>query len=267
MNFKDKLTIFMRSFLLQTGWNYLRYQGLGFAFVMSKYLKAVYPDEQEYKKILPRYMAVFNTNPIMASFAYGALGNMEKEIVKETSGDRGEWGVVKSFLMSTLASIGDRYFWATLRPFAFTAAMLWLLVCCPSLLSINEAVRMPSRVYIIAALLYLLAYNIPAFITRWKGIGLGAKGTADDCYGLLAADWNKIIKVTQIIGFILVLFAFSIGVFGVFYNTAFSAEFVMLGSIVAFFIILSLAVERFNIPNVYIYLAATGIFYTVMMIF
>ena len=39
--------LFWRSFFLQTGWNFAKYQNLGLAFVMTPFLKTVYKQKKD----------------------------------------------------------------------------------------------------------------------------------------------------------------------------------------------------------------------------
>ena len=73
MNFKIRLSVFLRSFFLQAGWNFMKYQNLGLTFVMLPFLKKLYNnDKEELSAVVKRYLETFNTQPIMASFCFGA---------------------------------------------------------------------------------------------------------------------------------------------------------------------------------------------------
>ena len=39
MKFSIQLSLFLRSFFLQAGWNYMKYQNLGLTFTMLPFLK------------------------------------------------------------------------------------------------------------------------------------------------------------------------------------------------------------------------------------
>ncbi|MBR5151866.1 MAG: PTS system mannose/fructose/sorbose family transporter subunit IID, partial [Elusimicrobiaceae bacterium] len=39
--------LFFRSFFLQTGWNFAKYQNLGLAFVMEPFLKKLYQQDRQ----------------------------------------------------------------------------------------------------------------------------------------------------------------------------------------------------------------------------
>jgi mannose/fructose/N-acetylgalactosamine-specific phosphotransferase system component IID len=259
ISFKDKLNVFLRSFLLQAGWNYLRFQGIGFGFVMTGFLRKIY-NRAELKKIMPRYLSVFNTNPFTASFAFGALAKIELEEIKNGGPGQEEWNTAKAFLMSSLASLGDRFFWALLRPFAFTAALLWLFLCCPGILGPGAGAALPLWAYAGALAVYLVLFNAPALIIRWYGLGRGLKGVQENCYGLLSLDWNKLIKIVRCAGLAAATLLAGAAAFGLFYVPVYDAEFVLLASACGFFIIFSLSADKANVPNVYVYLASVAVF-------
>ena len=80
MRFSMRFNLFLRSFFLQTGWNYMKYQNLGLTFVMLPFLKETYQNDRDaLPSVLQRYLEIFNTQPVMASFCFGALARQEEE--------------------------------------------------------------------------------------------------------------------------------------------------------------------------------------------
>ena len=83
MPFWLRLNMFFRSFFLQAGWNYVKYQNLGFALVMMPFLRRLYRNDPEaLPTVLNRYLEAFNTHPVMASFCFGAMARLEESIAK-----------------------------------------------------------------------------------------------------------------------------------------------------------------------------------------
>ena len=131
-----------RASLLQATWNYERQQGLGWAFALKPALERLVPDG-DLPLRLAEHTAYFNTQPTLASVALGAVARMEEARAQaaETAADAseragdwegpkgaGEWdgdaiARVKSVLGSSLAALGDRVFWFTLRPFSACLGM------------------------------------------------------------------------------------------------------------------------------------------------
>ena len=83
MTFSMRMQLFLRSFFLQTGWNYMKYQNIGLTFVMLPFLKQAYKDDKDaLPSVLQRYLENFNTQPVMASFCFGALARQEEAVAK-----------------------------------------------------------------------------------------------------------------------------------------------------------------------------------------
>jgi len=265
MNFTDKITIFFRSFLLQAGWNYMRFQSIGFTFVMLPYLRKIYK-KKDLRPVLTRYLENFNTHPVMASYAYGALARMEKDDVASQTFKRSEWTITKVFMMSSLASIGDRLFWDTLRPLAFIVALLSAVLLHMDLFKYSHRVNLGLTEAMAAAAIYLLVYNVPAFIIRWKGLSLGYKSDSDDCYGLLAFDWNKTIRLLKLAGFICTLAVVACTLAGQFLYLNLDVEFLLLASVLLFFIMFSFLADKINVPVVYVYIITTVLFSAAVLI-
>ena len=113
----DLLRVALRTPLLQATWNYERQQGLGWAWCFQPVLERLYPDAAERRRRLADHTAYFNTQPTLASLALGAVAGLEERNAENGAGDESV-ARAKSVLGSALAALGDRLFWATLRPFA-----------------------------------------------------------------------------------------------------------------------------------------------------
>jgi len=113
----------LRSLFLQAAWNYEGLQTLGFAYIMFPVARRLTSGEAVPKEFLARHTALFNTNPILASYIIGAAAKLEEE---HEAGLRSaaDIEVLKSSLAVPLAAIGDRFFWATLRPFSGVVGIL-----------------------------------------------------------------------------------------------------------------------------------------------
>lgn len=264
MNFRDKITIFFRSFLLQAGWNYLRYQSIGFTFVMLPFLNKIYTKKQ-LRKAAARYLENFNTNPVMAAYAYGALARMEKEEAAQNKFKRTEWVVTKTFLTTSVASIGDRFFWDTLRPLAFMLALLAAAVMQPDIFNFDAHVQFTNAEALFCAAIFLISYNAPALFTRYKGLELAYKSTADNCFGLLAFDWNRAIRYCKYAGLLCTTAVLCVTLYGQFAGLEAWVEFTLLAAMVLFFVSFSFLAEKFSVPVVYIYIITTAVFSGVMI--
>ena len=123
----DRLSIALRSALLQATWNYERQQGLGWAWALEPALHRLYPDAAERRARLTEHTAYFNTQPTLASLALGAVAALEEERAAGGPVDDTTVARVKSALGSSLAALGDRLFWLTLRPVAACVGLVFAL--------------------------------------------------------------------------------------------------------------------------------------------
>ena len=153
---------FWRSFPLQGCFCYERMQNVGFAYQMLPALKELYPDGEEAKAAMKRHLAIFNTTPAIVTFITGAAIAMEEKFKKAKDVgeecDEESINAVKTALMGPLAGIGDAFFWGTLR-----------------IIGAGIGCSIAAQGSILGAILFLLIYNIPHFLVRYKGLELGYK--------------------------------------------------------------------------------------------
>ncbi len=116
----------LRLQLLQATWNYERQQGVGWAWAMAPALERLVSDPAERAARLADHTAYFNTQPTLASVALGAVARLESDRAADT--DATVIPRMKSLLGSSLAALGDRLFWFTLRPFAACLGILLVLL-------------------------------------------------------------------------------------------------------------------------------------------
>ena len=273
MNIKIGQYIF-RSLLLQSFWNYRKMQNIGMLFIMYPYLSSLYPEKDKFfSRAILRNLEAFNTNPVMVSFCVGAVMKQEKVLSKVTDKlpvfyeQEREWLTIRSSIATTVASLGDRLFWSTLKPlslaFAFAILCLWQV----PFLSETAHVGGLGIAVTLAAILALLVYNVPVFITRYKGFQWGYDGTEDNFFGLIEINWNKIIIVLKTIGQILTTIIFLYGVYSYFSN--FNLDFNLVTKVILMFafVVLSIFIKKWDIPNIYLYLASVIVFTIAALIF
>lgn len=257
--------IFLRTFLLQIFWNYRKMQNIGRLLVLMPVLKQLYKDNPEMlKRAITRNLDAFNSNPVMASYSFGAMIKQEEKIAQteqiKLAGEERELRVIAVSTANAAASLGDRLFWATLKPFS-----LLLLIIALYTLQIytfknpdTPAERILTAIGVI--LFSLLVYNIPALIVRYKGLKDSYNGTEDDFYGLIKLNWNKIIYVLKTIGQVLTFAIFAYSLYINFAGEGLSADLLTRTALLVSFLVLSVWTRKLNIPNIYLYIAATFIF-------
>ena len=152
------LRMAVRANLLQSTWNFERQQGVGWAYALQPALDELYRDARVRRERLAEHTAFFNTQPTLASLALGVAARLEEERAAGAGPDGAAMARVKAALGSTLAALGDRFFWFTLRPFA---AALGVLV----------ALARPEAPW--GALVLWLVYALPHLFVRTAGVGWG----------------------------------------------------------------------------------------------
>ena len=267
MKFSMRLNLFLRSFFLQTGWNYMKYQNLGLTFVMMTKKKKVYQDDQDaLPSVLQRYLENFNTQPIMASFCFGALARQEEAVAQAESLTKfkekvTEWASIKKGLSITTASIGDRLFWGALKPLTLLMALfIWLLLDI-NFFEIELPAHTPFLYAVCAGGAAFFAFNAIALFVKWQGLKISYHANEKTCYGLTRFDWNKTIYNAKRIGIVL---AVGMILFGIYHYLKDFREvdvhFITRAVIVLFFVMISFVTRKLRIPNMYLYLAAVGVF-------
>ena len=267
MNFKLKFSLFIRSFFLQTCWNYRKYQNVGLLFVMWPFLKKQYQqDPDALPSVVTRYLQNFNTHPVMASFCFGALARQEEKIAQAKNAQELEeqvtlWAEIKRSLSITTASIGDRLFWGTLKPLSLLVALfIWLGT------DINffeiQLPAAPSLWYVFSAgAVAFISFNAVALFVKWKGLGISYTHQDNNCFGLTEFDWNKTIYNAKKLG---LLFAVAMIMIGIYYfmqtSLAQNVQFITRAILILFFISISFITRRLRIPNMYLYLIAVLVF-------
>jgi PTS system mannose-specific IID component len=109
---------------LQATWNYERQQGIGFAWALAPALERLLADRARRLERLADHTAYFNTQPTLASLALGATAALEARRAAGTLDDPDVIVRAKAVLASSLAALGDRLFWFTLRPLAALAGLI-----------------------------------------------------------------------------------------------------------------------------------------------
>ena len=263
-----QLNLFLRSFFLQAGWNYQKFQNLGLAFIMLPVLKSIYHNQPEkLNEVLKRYLDTFNTHPVMASFCIGSLSRQEEKMVSaqtppEIHNALLEWDGMKRALSITAASIGDRLFWGTLKPLTLLLALFIWLALNVNFLEIElEPVLHPSYVWIGAIAAWVLFNSIALFV-RWKGLQIAYTAKENACFGLIAFDWNKTIYYAKRMGIFLAigLLLFAAYRFVQNFSTALDFHFVARLLIISIFVLLSFTTRRLRVPNMYLYITVVAVF-------
>ncbi len=262
------LRLFFRSFFLQTGWNYSKYQHVGLAFTVYPFIQKLYAQDcQNYPSVLQRYLENFNTQPVMASFCIGALLKQEEYIAKAKTVALHqerlvEWNGIKRSLSITAASIGDRLFWGALKPLTLLLALCaWLLLDVNFFETVSSYSPGTWEIWG-ACLAAFFVFNVLALFVKWKGISLSYFAPNNGCFGLTQFDWNKTIYQAKRLGIILsvILLLWGVLYFIHGWEKMLGLQFITRGVLVLFFVSISFMTRDLRIPNMYIYIIAVILF-------
>jgi PTS system mannose-specific IID component len=113
-----RLSVFLRSFMIQGSWNYRSMIGGGFAFAILPVLRQLFQGAK-FDEALARHCEHFNSHPYLAGLAIGATARLEA--------DGADPEVVRRFktaIKGPLGAVGDGLVWAAWLP---TTALLGLV--------------------------------------------------------------------------------------------------------------------------------------------
>ena len=173
----------LRASLLQATWNYERQQGLGWAFSLEPALKRLIADPKTRAERLVEHTAYFNTQPTLASVALGAIAGLEEQRAAGAPVDADAMARIKGVLGSSLAAIGDRLFWLTLRPWAAVVGVMVALIA-----GWRGAVAMWA------------CYNLVHLGLRWRGVGWGYAQGPQVLDDRLRAGFERLVQRLAVSG-------------------------------------------------------------------
>ncbi len=154
----DIFKVFLRSFLLQSVWNYRSLISVGFEICLLPIVKRLYPDIQPRREFLERHLKFFNAHPYLASYALGVSIRLEEGIATGSTEVGAQLDRLKDLLIPTLGAKGDQLFWLTIRPFSLIIGVLELLIF--------DSIILKTA----ALIMTFLIYNIPHFYIRYIGL-------------------------------------------------------------------------------------------------
>lgn len=159
---KDLHKIFWRSLPMEFSWHYERQMHMGFEYMMIPALRKIYDGKPEaFKDALTRHLEFFNCSMYFTPFIGSIVAAMEEMNARDEKFDTSSISAMKIALMGPLAGIGDSFFFGTLR-----------------ILAIGIGTSFAATGNPMGAILFLLLFNIPAYLVRYfgaiKGYELGA---------------------------------------------------------------------------------------------
>ena len=185
---KDLTKVFLREITYEHTWNYERMGNVGFCFSMYPVLKKLYPDKKDLAAAMKRHLPLYQASHYLATFQMGITAAMEEENAQDADFDTDSIGAVKTALMGPIAGIGDSLFWGTIKVIATG-------IGCSLALQGN----------ILGPILFLLIFNIPAYLCRWFGVFLGYKMGRESMAKIVESGLMKVVmEVASIMGIMVV---------------------------------------------------------------
>jgi len=122
----DIFRVFLRSFFVQSVWNYRSLISAGFGICLIPIVNRLYEDPKAKKAFLNRHLKFFNAHPYMASYALGVSIKLEEDFAAGDAEASQKLERLKKMLVSILGAVGDKLFWSVIKPFSLMVGVLLL---------------------------------------------------------------------------------------------------------------------------------------------
>ena len=156
LDFRTLFSVYLRSFFFQGSFSVKERQNIGFAYCIEPVGSELYAQASERRAFQFRHTEFFNINPFMATLVLGAVAHMEERLLADGSVTTEDITRFKAAFGKTCGSIGDRFFWRTLRPFCLVFGLLWTLFY-----------------GIWGIVLFLVLFNVSTMILKWHWLTSG----------------------------------------------------------------------------------------------
>ena len=148
--------VYARSFFSQGSFAFGHRQNIGFAFCLEPAGKRIWKDPGDRNRFYLRHLEYYNGNPFMVTLVLGAVARMEERL---RDGDGVSEEDIRRFKLAVgqaVGSVGDRFFWRTLRPFGLAAGLAG--ACFFGVWGVP---------------LFLAAFNLPILYLKWSWLRAG----------------------------------------------------------------------------------------------
>jgi len=151
LNKRDIRMLFFRSLALEANFNFETWQNTGFTFSIIPVLKKLYNTKEAMAAALKRHLQFFNTSPYGSTLILGITTAMEEQNSNDGNFDEESINSVKLGLMGPLAGVFDSLFWGTFK-----------------VIAAGVGTSLAIKGNILGPLLFLLIFNVPHFLLRYK---------------------------------------------------------------------------------------------------
>jgi mannose/fructose/N-acetylgalactosamine-specific phosphotransferase system component IID len=154
----DLFKVFIASFFMQAVWNFRSLISIGFSICFIPIIGKLCDSPQAKREFFQRHLKFFNAHPYFASYALGVSIRLEEMRVLGQTENLEMIDRLKDLLISPLGAVGDRLFWATIKPAVLVLGALGIFIA-PSVF---------TKILVLIFCFFL--YNIPHFYYRYEGI-------------------------------------------------------------------------------------------------
>jgi len=118
--------------------------------------RVLYKNKTDRNEFNVRHLEFYNGNPFMITLVLGAVANMEERLRNNDGIKALDVSRFKTAVGKATGSLGDRFFWRTLRPFGLVIGLM---------LAIQYGLW--------GILAFLAIFNVPMMYLRWRWLAAG----------------------------------------------------------------------------------------------
>ncbi|MDD6382855.1 PTS system mannose/fructose/sorbose family transporter subunit IID [Mitsuokella sp.] len=133
-----------------------QYHALGVIYTLLPVINRFYKTDAERAEAIVRHTTWFNATMHINNFIMGLVAAMEKQNSEDKNFDTNSITAIKASLMGPISGIGDSFFWGILR-----------------VLAAGIGISLASAGSPLGALVFLLLYNVPAFLIHYYALMSG----------------------------------------------------------------------------------------------
>ncbi|MGT2832326.1 PTS system mannose/fructose/sorbose family transporter subunit IID [Streptococcus halotolerans] len=165
-----------------------QYHAIGVIYTLLPVINRFYKTDKEKAEAIIRHTTWFNATMHINNFIMGLVASMEKRNSEDPNFDPSSITAVKASLMGPISGVGDSFFWGILRVIAAGIGI--------SIASTGSAM---------GAVIFLLLYNVPAFLVHYYSLYSGYSVGANFIKKLYESGGMKIVtKTSSMLGLMMV---------------------------------------------------------------
>ncbi len=133
-----------------------QYHAVGVIYTLLPVINRFYKTKEEQTDAIVRHTTWFNATMHINNFIMGLVSSMEKQNSEDENFDASSITAVKASLMGPISGIGDSFFWGILR-----------------VIAAGIGISLANTGSPMGAVVFLLLYNIPAFLIHYYALYSG----------------------------------------------------------------------------------------------